>query len=154
MRIVVGIDGSRTREQLRTLDRLLSLRGHELVLVYVHDTGVRGELEFLRERVLRRGLSEPDLARVGQAEAARAEAITKEAEAAARELEAQFRTVTEVGEPGRVLISIATDQQADLIVVAARSGDLSVPAGPKSLGHTARFVVDHSSCPVLLLRRS
>src|SRR5919201_862238 len=154
MRIVVGIDGSRTREQLRTLDRLFSLRGHELVLVYVHDTGVRGELEFLRERVLRRGLSEPDLARVGQAEAARAEAITKEAEAAARELQAHSRIVTEAGEPGRVLVSVAADQRADLIVVGARSGDMSVPAGPKSLGHTARFVVDHSPCPVFLLRLS
>jgi hypothetical protein len=27
-------------------------------------------------------------------------------------------------------------------------------AGPRSLGHTARFVVDHSPCPVLLLRHS
>ena len=152
MRIVVGIDGNATRDQLLALDRLLTLRRHELVLVYVHDTGVRGELEFLHERVLRRGLSGPDLARVEQADAARAQAIILESETAARELQAQPRTIVDAGEPGRVLVAIAADQQADLVVVAARSGGLNVRAGPRSLGHAARFVVDHSPCPVLLLR--
>jgi hypothetical protein len=26
------------------------------------------------------------------------------------------------------------------------------PTGPPSVGHTARFVVDHAPCPVLLVR--
>jgi Universal stress protein family len=38
---------------------------------------------------------------------------------------------------------------ADLLILA-RDGDRS-RLGPKSLGKTARFVVDHASCPVLLV---
>jgi nucleotide-binding universal stress UspA family protein len=44
---------------------------------------------------------------------------------------------------------VAASAQADLLVVA-RDGDRS-RLGPKSLGKITRFVVDHASCPVLLV---
>jgi len=43
--------------------------------------------------------------------------------------------------------------KADLIVNCPRSpvfGGLAL--GPKSVGHVARFVLDHAPCPVLLIR--
>jgi nucleotide-binding universal stress UspA family protein len=44
---------------------------------------------------------------------------------------------------------VAASAGADLLVVA-RDGDRS-RLGPKSLGKTTRFVVDHAACPVLLV---
>ncbi|MDX6349074.1 MAG: hypothetical protein QOF84_3864 [Streptomyces sp.] len=44
---------------------------------------------------------------------------------------------------------VAAAEGADLLVLA-RDGDRSHP-GPKSLGPAGRFVVDHATCPVLLV---
>ena len=44
---------------------------------------------------------------------------------------------------------VAASAGADLLIIA-RDGDRS-RLGPKSLGRTARFVVDHAACPVLLV---
>jgi nucleotide-binding universal stress UspA family protein len=51
------------------------------------------------------------------------------------------------GRPERTVV--AASAQADLLVVA-RDGDRT-RLGPKSLGKTTRFVVDHAACPVLLV---
>ena len=51
------------------------------------------------------------------------------------------------GRPERAVV--AASAQADLLVVA-RDGDRT-RLGPKSLGKTTRFVVDHAACPVLLV---
>jgi nucleotide-binding universal stress UspA family protein len=44
---------------------------------------------------------------------------------------------------------VAASAQADLLIVA-RDGDRA-RLGPKSLGKTTRFVVDHAACPILLV---
>ena len=44
---------------------------------------------------------------------------------------------------------VAASAQADLLIVA-RDGDRA-RLGPKSLGKTTRFVIDHAACPVLLV---
>jgi nucleotide-binding universal stress UspA family protein len=44
---------------------------------------------------------------------------------------------------------VAASAEADLLIVA-RDGDRT-RLGPKSLGKTTRFVVDHAACPVLLV---
>ena len=50
-------------------------------------------------------------------------------------------------------INIATQWAADLIVICSRSSHSpGPPLGPKSVGHIARFVLDHAPCPVLLVR--
>ena len=51
------------------------------------------------------------------------------------------------GRPERAVV--AASAQADLLIVA-RDGDRT-RLGPKSLGKTTRFVVDHAACPVLLV---
>ena len=49
---------------------------------------------------------------------------------------------------GRPEHEVVTAAQGAALLVAAREG---AAAGPKSLGKTARFVVDHAACPVLLI---
>jgi len=58
-----------------------------------------------------------------------------------------------VGEPGREICAVAAAVHAGLIVLFA-SRRRPIHAGPGSIGHTARFVLDHAPCPVLLVRGS
>jgi nucleotide-binding universal stress UspA family protein len=56
-----------------------------------------------------------------------------------------------LGEPGREICAAAVAWSADLVVLRASRHPRPEP-GPRSVGHTARFVVDHAPCPVLLIR--
>jgi nucleotide-binding universal stress UspA family protein len=56
-----------------------------------------------------------------------------------------------VGEPGREICAAAIAASADLVVLRASRRSRPEP-GPRSVGHTARFVLDHAPCPVLLIR--
>jgi nucleotide-binding universal stress UspA family protein len=56
-----------------------------------------------------------------------------------------------LGEPGREICAAAASWRADLVVLKASRRERPEP-GPRSVGHTARFVVDHAPCPVLLIR--
>jgi nucleotide-binding universal stress UspA family protein len=68
-------------------------------------------------------------------------------EAAARRLGRRCERVELHGQPERTVV--AASAGADLLIMA-RDGDRS-RLGPKSLGKTVRFVVDHAACPVLLV---
>ena len=59
----------------------------------------------------------------------------------------------ERGRPEQVIASLAGEIGADLVVVLAREAPRSHPLqGPPSVGHTARFILDHALADVLLLR--
>jgi nucleotide-binding universal stress UspA family protein len=154
MRILLGIDGRDTEALLRELMTCLPLEGHELVLAHIHDTGARGELELLRDRFPGRPMPADRIERIGSAERARVQEILERAARVAHGLAATVDVHGDAGEPGRLLVRVANERNVGLVVVGARSETTAVPAGPKSLGHTARFVVDHSPCPVLLLRHA
>ena len=62
-------------------------------------------------------------------------------------IDAQFMVWT--GEPGQGIISAAEAEQADLIVVGTRALDR---AGRFLLGSVSDYVVNHSPCPVLIVR--
>jgi nucleotide-binding universal stress UspA family protein len=68
-------------------------------------------------------------------------------EAAARRLGRPCERLEVLGSAERAMV--AASAGADLLIVA-RDGDRS-RLGPKSLGKTTRFVVDHAACPVLLV---
>jgi nucleotide-binding universal stress UspA family protein len=68
-------------------------------------------------------------------------------EAAARRLGCGCERQEIHGHTERAVVRASAD--ADLLVMA-RDGDRS-RLGPKSLGKTTRFVVDHAACPVLLV---
>lgn len=153
MRILVGVAERGAPELLEELDGILPLRGHELVLAHVIDTGVRGELERERGRLHPpRPLPPHRLRVIGEAERHAAAAVLAEADQAARALGAGAKAVTAEGEPGRVLARLVDEQGCAVAVVGARIDRRDEPPGPHSVGHTARFVLDHSPRPVLLLR--
>jgi nucleotide-binding universal stress UspA family protein len=63
------------------------------------------------------------------------------------------QTLSRKGNPEREIIQCASEWNADLIVICPRSLAFGGSAlGPKSVGHVARFVLDHAPCPVLLIR--
>ena len=68
-------------------------------------------------------------------------------EAAAARLGVPCTTSARVGRVEHEVVAAA--REASLLVVC-RDGDVS-HAGPRSLGPATRFVVDHATCPVLLV---
>lgn len=94
--------------------------------------------------------------RRGELDAAEDEAATqtlKEAAAEAGRLGCAAAERLERGRPEQVIVSIAGELTARLVVLHARKSPHAYPrVGPPSVGHTARFVVDHSPTNVLLLR--
>jgi nucleotide-binding universal stress UspA family protein len=57
------------------------------------------------------------------------------------------------GRPEQEIVRAAAELHSDLLVVGARFKSGPRPAsGPPSVGHVARFVLDHAPCDVLLLR--
>jgi len=57
------------------------------------------------------------------------------------------------GRPEREIVNVAAEWRADLVILCPRAEYGGKPTiGPESLGHVARFVVDHAPCPVLLVR--
>lgn len=155
MRVLVAVGERGGDELIAELDALLPLRGHEAVLVHVIDTGVRGEMGLLRGRHHPpRPLPRHRAIAIGDAERSVAARALAEARAAAeRRGAAVVDGVVGEGEPGRLVAALAADHRCALVAIAVRDDDRrDVPPGPKSLGHTARFVLDHSPCPVLLVR--
>ena len=62
-------------------------------------------------------------------------------------------TMEREGHPEREIVNVAAEWRADLVIVCSRAAYRTIDEiGPKSVGHVARFVVDHAPCPVLLLR--
>ena len=60
------------------------------------------------------------------------------------------RPCVKVNRSGRVEVQVLAVADGATLLVLGRDGDLSHP-GPHSLGHAGRFIVDHASCPVLLV---
>jgi len=59
------------------------------------------------------------------------------------------------GRPEREIVNAAAEWGADLIIICPRAEYKDKhKIGPKSVGHVARFVLDHAPCPVLLVRPS
>jgi nucleotide-binding universal stress UspA family protein len=152
MLILVAVDGSGIEAMLDELASLLPLEGHELLFVFVHDTGVRGGMDLVRGRFHGRRLPVERTQALNAAEREKADSVLTEAAGLVAGKGVVALTEAGSGEPGRVLARIAAERRASVVVIGARSGDGELPSGPKSVGHTARFVLDHSPCPVLLLR--
>lgn len=153
MRVLIGVAEQEGAELLSELDRLLPLRGNELVLAHVIDTGVRGEMGLERARHLSRPMPRRRLQRVGEAEQEAAAEALDEVRTLVEGLGASASSEIGEGEPGRILSSLAAERSCELVVVASRLRRQDGPGpGPRSVGHTARFVLDHCPCPVLLIR--
>jgi nucleotide-binding universal stress UspA family protein len=150
MRVLCCLDGTNIEQMSKVVSAMLRAGALTIGVIYVIDSGPHGEMERQRERFLRP--PQPPMPRreqMRQAEEASAQDILAEgirylpgAELLRRE-----------GRPEREIVQCATEWAADLIVICPRSPRSGGPAlGPKSVGHVARFVLDHAPCSVLLAR--
>ena len=151
LRILVLVDGFDTEGLFDSLARLLQLRAAELLLVFVHRTGPRPGLDLAPRRPGGHELPPHRERELASAEIEGGHQALAEAAKVARQLAAKVESRQLDGEPGRVVCEFAKAERADLVAVRG-TGHGRPPVGPGSLGPTARFIVDHSPCPVLLLR--
>ncbi len=150
MRVLCCLDGTNVEQVHAAVSQLLRTDSLTLGVIYVIDSGPQGEIERQRERFLRR----PDLTplrrdQMRQAEEASAQDILQEGDRFFPGAELLQRQ----GRPEREIVQCAAAWAADLVVICSRSlQSAGPPLGPKSVGHVARFVLDHAPCPVLLVR--
>ncbi len=150
--IPIGVRGG--GESVTRVSALLPPQA-EFLLLHVTDLGPREELG--RFDPFRHGPHphrdrDPGMAAAEEASAGQA---MDEAVAAAQASKRQATTRLARGRPEQVIVQVAGEVRADLIVIRAREGLAGHPLiGPASVGHTARFVLDHAPCNVLLLREN
>jgi nucleotide-binding universal stress UspA family protein len=132
-------------------------------MLHVIDTGPRKDIDLIRERFLRPPMRPPHHPpppmhpphhppreeEMSEAESASAQEILNEG----RGYFASAETLEREGRPELEIVNVAAEWRTDLVVVSSRAAYRERrEIGPKSVGHVARFVVDHAPCPVLLLR--
>ncbi|MGD0612755.1 MAG: universal stress protein [Anaerolineales bacterium] len=169
MKVLCAIGSEGGQEVLR---RVLGVIGSQpdLYLLHVIDTGPRHTLEEYLHRPgpLRRppppppgpgsmhptpppppGRERP----IDEAELVAGNAALEEARQEAERAGFHFQTELLRGKPEQAIVQMAQTWGCQLIAIQASQGTQGRPhIGPESVGHTARFVLDHAPCDVLLLR--
>lgn len=153
MIVLIPVSGQEDERFFRHAAELLPLTRVETVLLaHVIDAGARGDVEIGRDRyLLHRPLPEHRVQELSEAEQGKARdalVFAHQALTAAGVPEAALREVVLHGKPREALRDLAVQQEASVTVVPARPGK----PGPHSLGKTARFLTDHVSGAVLLIR--
>jgi nucleotide-binding universal stress UspA family protein len=135
MRVLYCLDGTNVKQFSQARTMLAASETATLGILHVIDSGPREDLGRARERLLRKPGPPP----------LREEEI-RQRFPGAEILERQ-------GRPEREIVNGAAEWRADLLVICPRAQYGGPPSlGPKSVGHVARFVLDHAPCPVLLVR--
>ena len=152
MRILCCLDGTNGEQASRATEMLSATQPLTLGILYVIDTGPRKDIEHTRERFLRRpGPPRSREDEMEQAELAAAQDVLDEGLRYIPNAE----TFRRQGRPEREIVNLAAEWQADLLIICPRGEYGGKPTiGPKSVGHVARFVLDHAPCPVLLVRQT
>jgi nucleotide-binding universal stress UspA family protein len=130
--------------------------GHELLLAHVIDTEPRRELMGFLRGPSPEGprVRKPLLGELEAAERKSGETILAEASEAALQAGFSYTTSLLQGEPGRKLVELAQQIQPKVVTLFPREdSEVGPTSGPASIGHTARFIIDHAPCAVLLLRK-
>ena len=162
MKVLCAIGMQGGTEIVRRLVELVGPR-HELYLLNVIDSGPRHTLEdyLHRPHHLRRPPPPPGRPSlpperaqpIDQAEQAAGKAALEEARQEAERLGFQIQIEIQKGRPEQVIVQLAQQSGCQLIAIRSSEGAQGRPRlGPESVGHTARFVLDHAPCDVLLLR--
>ncbi len=133
--------------------------GHDLHLLHVLDSGPRKTMQevLFGPGQLRRTLPPERINNLEAAEKAAAESAMEEgrheAEQAGFKVHTEIQSEIEPGRPEQIIVRAAHLWKCQLIVILASEGTQGRPKiGPESVGHSARFVLDHAPCDVLLLR--
>lgn len=155
MRVVCAI-GQRGGPKL--IQRITNIIGKEAECLFLHviDTRPRHDLEDYLRGPLHRLPHHRKPAReetVKVAEETAGQLAIEETLETARKEGLNVSSSIQQGRPEEIIIRVAGETNADLIVMWAREGAIGRPLiGPASVGHIARFVLDHATCDVLLLR--
>ena len=151
MRVLCCLDGTNAEQIAKAAEMLSTIQPLTLSILYVIDIGPRSEMDHLRERFFRSSTQRlPHEQEMLESEKSSARDILN---AGLRYL-AHAETIEREGRPGHEIVNVAAQWQADVVLICARAqygGKASI--GPKSVGHVARFVLDHSPCPVFLVRQ-
>ena len=150
MRILCCLDGTNIEQVSNAVSSLVCADTLTIVLLYVIDTEPHKEMERQRERFFRpHELTTPRREQIRHAE----QEATREILEEGKRYLPGAETMQREGRPEREIVNYAAEWNADLIVICPRSPRTGgPPLGPKSVGHVARFVLDHAPCPVLLVR--
>jgi nucleotide-binding universal stress UspA family protein len=150
MRILGCLDGTNTAQIQQAIAELINTSERVIGLIYVIDSGPRDEIGRKREQLLRPpGISSRHAGKMQAAEIATAQDILHEGSVVFPDAE----LLQQEGRPEREIVNVAASWQANIIVISAHSRyHAGPPIGPRSVGHTARFVLDHAPCSVLLVR--
>jgi nucleotide-binding universal stress UspA family protein len=164
MRVLCCLDGTNAARIGTALRMFAAVQPLTVGMLHVTDTRPREDIDLIRERFGRHPLHphrapgpppehlprpSPREEEIYEAEKASAEEILKES----RGYCAGAATITREGRPELEIVNLAAEWSADLVILCSRAAYQSRDKiGPKSVGHVARFVVDHAPCPVLLLR--
>jgi nucleotide-binding universal stress UspA family protein len=150
MRILCCLDGTNIEVLQKAVSTMLNSAELTTALLYVIDSGPRGDMERTRGRLFRpHHIPTSRVEQLKQAETEAAQDILQEG----LRYFPSAETLQREGRPERAIVQCAAEWQADLILLCPRSPEFSgPPSGPKSVGHVARFVLDHAPCPVLLIR--
>jgi nucleotide-binding universal stress UspA family protein len=150
--ILVAVAGPEPRSLWDHVRELLP-GGAEVELLHVVDDQSRFEMG-VRAIYHPGRIHPPDIeSRAALAEQRGAEAILAEArDQVGLPAEVEVRTLARIGRPEREIVARAAEIGASLVVICARAHTGQATIGPASVGHVARFVVDHAPCPVLVIR--
>lgn len=153
MRVLCAI-GQRDGAQVVSAALALVGDGIELIIAHVIDDRPRHDVERFSGPLRRMS---PDRQRaLDLAEEAAGRAALAEAESVAREAGPRIssaETRLERGKPEQVIVALAQTLHIDLVALRPREHPDGHPQrGPASVGHTARFILDHAPCSVLLTR--
>ncbi len=155
MRVICAIGRRGGPELINRLTKIMVNKA-EYLLLHVIDTGPRHHLEDYLRGPLHRLPHHDKPARqeaVKAAEETAGQASIEETMEAAQNVGLNVSSSIKQGRPEEIIVQVAHERQADLIVIWAREGAVGrAPIGPASVGHTTRFVLDHAGCDVLLLR--
>jgi nucleotide-binding universal stress UspA family protein len=150
MRVLCCLDGTNVKQVSYAAQMFSTAEPLTIALLTVIDAGPRGEIDRIRERFWRPPMRhEPVTDEMRTAERAASEDILK----AGLGYLPQAETLLRQGRPGLEIVNAAAEWRADVILICPRAEYGEPPhIGPRSIGHVARFVLDHAPCPVLLLR--
>jgi nucleotide-binding universal stress UspA family protein len=160
-RFLVALAGTEDPALAELVARVVGPDGSsiELTLLHVEESGPR-ELAAYQPAVRRgpwplpkRAAVEHRLADADDEGAAALLAVWHERFAAALP-GAQIAQLVARGLAEREIVAAATRLSPDALVLSPRPRTGPLEPGPRSVGHVARFVLDHSPVPVVLIRRS
>ena len=138
MTVIVGVEGAAgSRTSIRLADREASYRATSLIAVITHSTELPPGALAARP---------PGSVRTGTDERIAVETQLRDAVVdALGERAAQVELRVLPGLAGRVLVDLARDRGAELIVLAARNSCAQL------LGAMSQYVLRHAPCPVLIV---